>query len=326
MNIGILSFAHMHAYSYAAVLAQLEDVHLTVVADDDEERGRMAAQQWGAAYFRDYQRALREPLDAVIVTSENARHAEMVVAAFDAGMHVLVEKPIATSVADGMRMVDAADAAHCILQVAFPMRFNVPIAAVKKQIDRGSLGKVLAINGTNRGQNPGGWFVDPALAGGGAIMDHTVHVVDLMRWYTGAEVREVYAEVGRRFYDIPTDDAGLLSLEFDNGVIAGHDPSWSRPQGIFPTWGDVTLEVVGTERVARVDAYAQHVMEYSARVGHAVHRGWGDDPDALMIKSFIDACRHGRKPLVTGLDGVRATEVALFAYESARLGRPVRLR
>ena len=156
-------------------------------------------------------------------------------------------------------------------------------------------------------------------------MDHTVHVIDLMRWYSGSEVKEVYAEIGEPFYGLGIDDAGLLTLEFANGIVAGHDPSWSRPRGIFPTWGDVTLEVVGSDGAARVDAFAQHMVEYTATVGHAVHRGWGDDPDFRMIFSFIDAIRHGHEPLVTGMDGLRATEVSLAAYESARLGKPVKV-
>lgn len=325
MKIGILSFAHMHAYSYATALRRLPGVELAVVADEEEERGLAAAQQFGTVYVQDYQDALAQDLDAVIICSENSRHAEMVVAAAEAGKHVLCEKPIATRMGDGQRMIDACQKAGVKLQTAFPMRFNTPIQHVKHQLEAGAVGRILAMNGTNRGQNPGGWFIDQQRSGGGAVMDHTVHVIDLMRWYAQSEVREVYAEVDTRFYDMPIDDCGLLTLEFENGVIAAHDPSWSRPKS-YPTWGDVTLEVVGTQGITRVDAFAQHLVHYSQQAGKPLYLGWGNDPDMQMVEGFISCVREDSQPLANGEDGLRATEVALAAYESARTGRPVRLR
>ncbi|MCL6455115.1 MAG: Gfo/Idh/MocA family oxidoreductase [Alicyclobacillus sp.] len=325
MRFGIVSFAHMHAYSYAECLKALEGAELAAVADEDEGRGRAAAQRFGAAYFRDYQDLLRLDLDGVIICSENARHAEMVVAAAEAGKHVLCEKPIATSVPDAQRMIDACREKGVHLQIAFPCRFNPPVRRVKEAVARGALGRILAIRGTNRGQNPGGWFANRELSGGGAVLDHTVHVVDLMRWYLGAEVKEVYAEVDTRFGARDIDDCGLLMLEFDNGVFASHDPSWSRCRS-FPTWGDVTVEVIGTDGVMRADAFAQHLTLYSDETGRVSHEAWADSMDMLLIADFVDMVQSGRPPSITGEDGLRAMEVALAAYESARTHRPVRLR
>ncbi|WP_067934213.1 Gfo/Idh/MocA family protein [Alicyclobacillus kakegawensis] len=326
MGIGILSFAHMHAYAYADVLKQLPNVRIQAVADTDEERGRKAQAQYGGDFCVDYQRLLqREDIDAVIVCSENARHAEMVLAAAEAGKHVLCEKPIATTVNDAQRMIDACEQHQVTLQIAFPVRFSTPLCRLKQTVEEGRLGRIVAIRGTNHGQNPGGWFVDPVLSGGGAVMDHTVHVVDIMRWLSESEVREVYAEVDTRFYDIETDDCGLLMLEFENGVFASHDPSWSRPRA-YPTWGDVTLEVIGTGGVTQVDALAQHLDVYSDRDGGYQHAFFGDSMDAALILDFVDCVQTGRMPSISGVDGLRALEVALAAYESAQSGRPVRLR
>ena len=223
-------------------------------------------------------------------------------------------------------MVNAAEDKKRILQMAFPMRYSVPVAHVKQQVDQGLLGRILLLNGTNHGKNPGGWFVNPSLSGGGAVMDHTVHVVDLMRWYTQSEVREVYAEIDTRFHPIGTDDTGLLTFEFENGIIAGLDPSWSRPPRSFPTWGDVTLEIVGTEGVTHLDAFAQHLVHYHEALGRTQHLNWSDDPDTRMLKSFFTCIRDGRPPLASGRDGLLATEVAWAAYESARLMQPVKIR
>jgi predicted dehydrogenase len=326
MKFAIFSFAHMHAYSYADALSALDNAELTVIADSNEERGRSAAERFQAKFYPDYQDALKDgDFDAVIVCSENVYHAEMVIAAADAGKHVLCEKPLATSVDDAKAMIAACDKAGVKLQTAFPIRYSTPVQHVKRQIDSGELGRILALTGSNRGQNPNGWFIDPKLSGGGAVLDHTVHVIDIMRWYTGSEVEEVYAEIDTRFSDIAIDDCGLLTLTFKNGVIASHDPSWSRPK-TFPTWGDVTLRVVGTGGVTFVDALAQNYTLYDDAGGRVRRVAWGDNPDFEMVKGFIAAVEENKAPLATGIDGMRAMEVALAAYESARTLRPVSLK
>ncbi|CAM3779225.1 Gfo/Idh/MocA family protein [Alicyclobacillus pomorum] len=324
MKVGIISFAHMHAYSYATCLKQLDNVELVAVADDNPLRVTEAAKQFGCAYYSDYRELLATDVDAVVVCTENAKHADVVVDAAKAGKHVLCEKPIATTLDDAHRMIDACREHGVILQIAFPVRFNTPMRRVKQMIDEGQLGRIVAMRGTNRGQNPGGWFVQKELSGGGAVLDHTVHVIDIMRWYLNSEVKEVYAEVDTRFSDIACDDCGLLMLEFENGVIASHDPSWSRSE-TFPTWGDVTLEIVGTQGVTRVDAFAQHLTVYSDLDNKVKHDFWGDEMDLGLVADFISCVREGRTPSITGEDGLRALQVALAAYESARLRKPVRL-
>ena len=220
-------------------------------------------------------------------------------------------------------MIDACKASGVKLQTAFPVRYNPSVRRGKELIDSRRLGRILAVQGTNRGRNPGGWFVRRELSGGGAVLDHTVHVVDLLRWYLNSEVRSVYAEVDSRFGSDGIDDCGLLMLQFENGVMASHDPSWSRCKS-FPTWGDVTLEVVGTDGITRVDAMAQHLLAYSDVTGGHTFEPWGDTSDPL-ISDFVACVRDDRAPFITGEDGLRATEVALAAYESARTGQPVTL-
>jgi predicted dehydrogenase len=188
-------------------------------------------------------------------------------------------------------------------------------------IDNGQLGRILAIKGTNRGTNPGGWFLDVSQSGGGAVIDHTVHVVDLMRWFMKAEVREVFAEVDNRFLDETIDDCGILTFEFDNGVFATLDCSWSRNK-TYPTWGDVTLEIVGTEGTLSIDAFAQKLNVYDNKDG-VKWDFYGDDMDEGLIKDFIDAVRTKREPSITGIDGLRAIEVAFAAYESSKTNKSV---
>jgi UDP-N-acetylglucosamine 3-dehydrogenase len=126
------------------------------------------------------------------------------------------------------------------------------VARAREIVRGGALGRVLAVSGTNRGKIPGGWFLDPELAGG-AVMDHTVHLADLLRWMLDVEVNSVYAEVDSFFGAGETDDAAILTLEleggsFADGAFATIDPSWSRGEG-YPTWGDVIFRISGTSGV-----------------------------------------------------------------------------
>lgn len=324
MKVGILSFAHMHAYSYAQCLKDIDGVELVGIADENEERGQEAAHQFHTKYFQDYHHLLSESIDAVIICSENNRHKEMTIAAAKAGKHILCEKPLATSVEDAWEMIEACKQYNVKLQTAFPVRFNPPVQRVKQMIDDGELGRIVSIRGTNRGQNPGGWFVNSELSGGGAVLDHTVHVVDLMRWFLNSEVKEVYAEVDTVFNDIDIDDCGLLMLEFENGVFASHDPSWSRCK-TFPTWGDVTMEIIGTNGIVQLDAFKQHLMVYSDEDSKISQDFWGNPHDLGLVEDFIACIKENREPSITGYDGLKAMEVALLAYKSASLKKPVRL-
>ncbi|WP_408010220.1 Gfo/Idh/MocA family protein [Pseudalkalibacillus sp. A8] len=323
MKIGIISFAHMHAYSYARSIQQIDGVKLAGITDDNTVRGTKMADTFQTQYYRDVDSLLSTEIDAVIVTSENVHHVNHVVAAAQAGKHVLCEKPLATTIGDAKKMIAVCKENGVILQTAFPVRFNTSILRAKELVEAGKLGRILAMKGTNRGTNPGGWFIDPKKSGGGAVMDHTVHVVDIMRWLMKAEVNEVYAEVDHLISEEKIDDCGILSLEFTNGVFATLDCSWSRNK-TYPTWGDVTLEIIGTDGTLSIDALAQKVDVYSDDKGF-FWDFWGDDMDFGLIKDFVATVMNKKQPSITGEDGMRAVEVALAAYESASRKEPVNI-
>ena len=323
LRVAILSTAHMHAYSYARALRELPSATLAVLWDDDAGRGQARAAEWGTVFEADLDRAL-DRCDAVIVCSENVRHRELTLAAARAGKHVLCEKPLATTVDDAREMVRACREADVVLGTAFPVRHASALLDLRTSIGAGALGRVLMIRGTNRGTNPGGWFVDRALSGGGVITDHTVHVVDAIRYITGEEVTGVYAEADTRFSpELGVEDCALLTMTLSGGGFASLDPSWSRPDKAFPTWGDVTMQVTGTEGVATFDYTAQHTDLYSNTRVRAAQIGWGEDGDALLIEDFVTAVREGRPPLASGEDGLRAVEVVQAAYDSVASGQPV---
>jgi UDP-N-acetylglucosamine 3-dehydrogenase len=328
VRVGIVSFAHVHAPPYAGVLASLDAADFIGVADDDVSRGREAAERFGVRYFADA-RGLFDEVDAVVVCSENRNHARDAVTALESGVHVLCEKPISTTVEDAWAMIQTSADTGRQLRTAFPVRYLPAVGQAREIVRAGGLGRVLAVNGTNHGRIPGGWFIDPEMAGGGAVMDHTVHVADALRWLLDAETRSVYAEIGTFFGAEGIDDGAILTLELEGGVIADGafatiDPSWSRGEG-YPTWGDVTLRITGTSGTLEVDAFAQRIttFDHEAKITAWTHTG--EDMNVLMLEDFVRGVAEGSAAGASGVDGLRALEIVLAAYRSAEDNEPKRV-
>ena len=324
VKIGIFSFAHMHAASYAQALQTHPNAVLAGIADSDVARGQAMAAQLGTTYFPSEAALLDQSLDGVVVTSENIHHRRLVELAAEAGVNaILCEKPLATTLEDARAMVSACAAANVSLATAFPCRYSPAFQSLRRQVQAGAVGEVLALRGTNHGKMPGGWFIDLSLSGGGAVLDHTVHAADLNRLLLGREATEVYAEIGNGFYHQAWDDTGFLSIGYDGGVFATLDTSWSRPK-TFPTWGDITMQVVGTGGVLDLDMFAQNLTHYDDRTSQVSWAGWGSSTDAGLVADFLRLAAGQPAPdLATGEDGLRALAVALAAYRSAKAGEPV---
>ena len=326
IRLGLFSFAQGHAWSYALYSSQLPAVSLIGVYDDDPQRGRRAADTYNIPFFEKAEGLLAEGLDGAVICSENALHAPLVLQAAGRVQGILCEKPIATTRADGQAMIKRCRETDTQLQIAFPMRFSPPLMELKRKLDTGILGEIYSAKCTNHGHMPGGWFTDPELAGGGAVIDHTVHVIDILRWLWDTEVDEVYAEVGHELLHpgLGIDDVGLLSFRLTNGVFGTLDTSWSRPES-YPTWGDVKLDILGEQGIMRVDAFEQNLQVSSEHEGKMSWVNWGSSGDAGLMADFVAMVREGREASVCGEDGQRALEVALAAYESGRRAAPVRL-
>ena len=324
LRIGVVSFEHMHAQSYTQELVKYPEVTLVGIADENEKRGREMAATFKTNYYQRYESLLEQQLDGVVICTNNRDHAKVSIAAAKKGIHILVEKPFATTIADAHAMLEAAREANVQIMNAFPMRFNPNVIAAKKKIDAGLIGQVLTITSINHGKIPGGWFIDPALSGGGAVMDHTVHLGDLIRWFTGSEIKSVFCESGELLHHKGIDDTGLVMIELDNGVSATIDCSWAHHTN-YPIWAQVDMQIIGTKGVIELKAFAQvlHLDDQTNQRFEDI--GWNEGGDEGLIKEFVQVCATGRTPLVTGLDGLRALEIALASYESSRTNEAVSL-
>jgi predicted dehydrogenase len=189
--------------------------------------------------------------------------------------------------------------------------------------------------GGNRGRPPlppayPSWITNVDDAGGGALIDHSVHVTDVMRHVSGLEPTSVSAEAGSLLWDCGVDDVALLTLRLEGGAVASVDPSWSVPAD-NPWDYDFYLRVLGTEGSLDIRDGADSLNVVST-VSAGSQRGlrlvgFGDDVDVVMIEAFARSVVAGEalEPCATGRDGVRALEIALAGYESAALHHPVSL-
>jgi predicted dehydrogenase len=320
MKIAILGIAHMHGYSYVRALKRMNDIEITGLFDEDRSRMSTACKELGVKPC-EHPEELVAGSDGVIVTSENSTHRKFVEIAAKAGKHVLCEKPIATSVDDAEAMIEICHRNNVKLQMAVPVRYSASVRKAREIITGGLLGEVVSLVGTNHGRMPGGWFTDPVLGGGGAVMDHTVHVVDIVRWLLNCEFTEVYATYGTLIHDIPVEDCGLEMFKLSTGQYMTLDCSWSRPKA-HPYWGDVTLHIVGTRGTLFLDVFNSKIEVYSNEKGNR-WENYGDNLDSLMIEEFLKVLKEGKEPFTEGNDGLQSLKVVMAAYRSFREGKVV---
>ncbi|RYG45373.1 Gfo/Idh/MocA family oxidoreductase, partial [bacterium] len=278
--------------------------------DSDEDRAGTFAQQTGVPFigFRD---DLLAAVDAVIVCSENTGHAELIEAAANQGKAILCEKPIGVSESDFATITAAAE--QVPVMTAFPCRFSPAYAELKAKVEAGAIGAIQAISATNRGRCPFGWFVEKEKSGGAAMIDHTVHVADLLLDLLHEEPAEVAAFTGNNMYGNDWEDTAVVSMRYPSGIPVTLDSSWSRPAH-YKTWGDVTMRVVGENGVLELDMFGQSIQHYGPK-GHQ-EVGIVPDLDAAMVDEFLSAVIEERTPLVTAAHGIAAARVALRGYAS----------
>ena len=318
INLSIVGFEHVHAPHYLECLRGMRGVEVVALAEPDSTRlephARLLA---GVPVYSDYRRMLQEvALHGVIICSANAKHKEPVIACARAGIPILCEKPLATKAIDAREMLAICTAHDVLLGMCFPARFSPALHQAKQLIHKGELGKVLAVKSTNHSTMPGDWFVDPQLAGGGAIMDHAVHVVDALRWLFEAEFTQLFGHAATRLYDLSVEDVGLLTLEMSNEVFVTLDASWSRPKKSFPIWGDVSLAIIGTEGVLNLELFPWTLNNYAEDAGKHVVIARDGDLNHRLLENFVKSISHETTISANGLDGLRALEVVEAAYKS----------
>ncbi len=326
-RLAIVSFEHVHAPHYLDRLKRMVGVDVVGVVEPDAARlSAHADLLQGIPTPASYQELLAtNAVDGIIVCSANSRHKQTVLDFGRRGVPILCEKPIATRTEDAREMLAICQAHDALLGICFPVRFSEALQQSKRLIQQGSLGQIVAVKATNRGMMPGDWFVDRSLSGGGAVMDHTVHVVDALRWLFDAEFIQVFAHAATRLHALAVEDVGLLTLEMSNEVFVTIDTSWSRPNKSFPIWGDVNMDIVGTEGVLALELIPWTINHYSESAGKHLVESRDGELNLRLLENFVMAIQGAGQISATGVDGLRALEVVEAAYRSAATRKVVTL-
>jgi predicted dehydrogenase len=299
---------HFHA---RAVIAH-PGGELVAVANHREESALAFAGRYGIARVTtDWEALAADPsIDAAIVSTPNALHAAQCVALLRSGKHVLVEKPMATTLAECDAMLDAAGGSAGSLMVAHCWRFHPDVVAMRARIASGELGEIVKTRGYGVHANwgPGGWFVDPGLAGGGSLLDMGVHAIDTTRFLLGdpAPVR-VRAEIGTRYADgrYVVDDDDILLIAWSNGTRSIVEAGWWQPH---LAGREADTEVYGTRGYARI---------WPADPAQGHDEGTLAPMYAAQIAEFLGSIGEGRRPRPSGEDGRVVLQVVEEALGSA---------
>jgi predicted dehydrogenase len=329
----------MGAVTHAVELQHIEGAELVAVSSRSEDRARQFAESYGAKrWYSDYRRLLDDKdVDVVVIVTPNGLHLEHAAAAAEAGKHVVVEKPLETTVERAWEIVQTCRKHGVMLSVIYQMRFCKASQRIKQAIDAGLFGKLILCDAIDKeyrepayyANDP--WRGDRVMAGGGCLTLQSTHLIDLMQWFMGP-VDKVFAKQRTAVHDIEVEDLVIAMLTFRNGAIG----TITSSTGIFPAH--------------------KHLVEVNGENGSAIMNGEYDDllfwelkgsddktdfpPDFKLsditdphfyptlrhryqLIDIVDAIKRKRPPAITGEEGMKAMIIKQAIYESAKAGREI---
>src|SRR6201987_31040 len=303
LRVGVIGVGVMGS-NHARVLAELPGVKLVGVADPDRKRCDQVARSLGCASFSDAGDLMRCGVDAVTIAAPTHLHRDIALECARRGIHILVEKPIASTIEEGRAIVAAARRAGVALMVGHVERFNPAVQSIKRAIKDQN---ILSIAITRVGPFP------PRMSNVGVVIDLAVHDIDLIRWFTDSEIVEIQPQTSSAVAE--REDIALLQFRTASGVLAHINTNWLTP------FKARTIHIATRDKYLIGDLLTLQVTEcfgfqpdgsYSMRhlsVGYA-------EPLRAELRAFVDAIRNGRVPAVTGEEGVASLEIAIRCLDT----------
>jgi UDP-N-acetylglucosamine 3-dehydrogenase len=334
LRAAIIGCGAITYHRYAQEYSSHPDVEIVAFCDIVRERAEGFAQQYGGRAFADYREMLAEVKpDLVTVCTPNALHAEMTIAAANAGAHVLVEKPMATSAKEAEEMIEAASSNGVQLMVGQSQRLMPPHLKAKELLSSGRLGRVLTFRCAAGHKGPESWSVDgrdswffrKKDAAMGASGDLGIHKADLIRWLLEDEVAEVSAYISnldKAGSDV--DDNLVCSLRMKSGAMGTLVASWTYYQGEDNT--SVFWCERGTLKIGIEPDFPVIVQLSDGTVEKYGVPGIATNDNQLtsgVVDSFVEGILKGATPFIPGEEGLRSLKVILAAFESASTGKSV---
>lgn len=292
------------------------------------------------ARYTDHQKLLagHPELELVSIATDSGSHARIALECIDAGVNVIIEKPIAMSMADANEIVRRAEARGVKVCACHQNRFNLAVQQTRKALEAGRFGR-LSHGSIHVRWNRGHAYYDQAewrgkwVSDGGCLMNQCIHGIDLLRWMLGGEVDEVYGITKRQFHDyLECEDLGMAVVKFKNGAVGTiegtvnvYPKNLEETLYLFGETGTVKLGGTSTNNIDVWDFAGEDAMDAENRgLREATSNVYGNGHTALFA-DMMDAIARGRAPYVDARAGRDALELVLAVYQSAAAGKPVKL-
>ncbi len=270
-------------------------------------------------------------VDALVIGTPNFLHASQAIAALEAGVHVMVEKPMAMNAREAHRMLAASQRSGAVLMVAHCWRFDQDVNWLRAHSKK--LGTIIRTKGygVHSHWGPAGWFTQKKLAGGGALADMGIHALDTARYLLGdPQPVSVYASIGTHYKDFDVDDTGVILVEWDNGVTSYIESGWWQPHMDGP---EAATQLYGTQgfgqlfptRLEIPNPKTQKVDVVSAGTRFPRKQHCPQSMYDAQMAYFVDCIRSKRTPVPGALEGLANMKVVDAAYRSARSGKSVKI-
>ena len=339
VRLGVISFAHGHVSAYCRVIAAFADAEVVAAWDADAERGQKSAAEFGLEWQPELERLLaRADIDAVFVASPTNQHAAHVIAAAEAGKHVLQQKPMVLTLADCDAIIAAVERSGVKFSLCYQMRCDPVNRKLKALVDSGAVGQVAVARRRHAipmllnkdWAAPGNWHIDP-VQNMGMFMDDASHAADWFYWMLGRPV-SVMAEIDNIVTDTAPDDNGVAVYRFARGEIGIllNSSTQLAAEATTEIYGDAgTIQQnYGDLPASLLPAEGSALKVYRAGAADWERFDFPIVPQRARIEAvprpLVDYLKGEAPPLATAAEGRVCIEMILGAYQSAREGRRVR--
>jgi len=333
IGCGQISEAHCSGFEKAS------NIDLAMVMDVDEAAARALGEKYDVPYATSLDKVLsRDDIDIISIATPHYLHAPIAIEAARAGKHVMVEKPMCTTMEDTDRIITMCDDYEVRLTMWFPSRYTGIAHKTRELLRQGIIGRIMYVKISTMGykesnyweRGVGGkarlsdWRRYVKTAGGGILIMNTIHNIDQLRYMLGYEATSIYARGGTFGSPAEVEDFISVSIGYANGAIGYiESSSWavgrsSEPNRIYGTEGQIILNPLQVYLTRQIGDYPQGAW-FEPEI-EVVREG-----RAALAEDFVNAILSDTEPPVTGEDGKKSLEIVLGAYESARLGIPVDL-
>jgi predicted dehydrogenase len=328
--LGLIGCGSIAQESHVPAIAQIPSARIVAVADSDSSKARTVQKKLDSVkIYEDYRQLLRDDeVDAVDICTPTKYHSEIVVAAANSGKHVLCEKPIALTLEDADRMINACAENRVKLMIAHSRRFIPRNSIAKRLIREGRIGKpIWGLQISRRGMaEPGSWYFDPAMTYG-PIAEVGIHDADLLRWFFDDEVVEVIGTGKVRESISPLYNQVLAILKFKHGPVASFEVGYVLPKGYAQY---TTLELMGSKGFVSAADNQMNVVVKAQENGVTYPLAYSDmlsvsNAYRAEIEAFLNSIILDKAPPVSGQDARAALEIVLAVLESIKRRGPVRL-